>query len=76
MMLNAPLQSYLERKFWSVKCRYSWPVSLRQPPRKQRQLLVGGRVSAVAKGVSAATQAVAADVVVDVVVVQAVGAVA
>lgn len=75
-MLNVPLRSYLERKFWSAKCRCSWPVSQRQLPRKQRRLPVGGRASAVAKVVAAATQAVDVAVVVVVVVVQVVEAVA
>lgn len=76
MMLNVLLQSSLERKSWIAKCQCSWPVSQRQLPRKQKRLLVGGRVLAVAKVVGAATQAVVADAAVVVVVVQVAGAVA
>lgn len=76
MMLNAPLASYLERKFWSAKCPCSWPASQRQLPRKQRPLRVGGRALAVAKAVAAATQDVVAVADVVVVAVEVGGAVA
>jgi hypothetical protein len=50
-MPRRPLQSSLARRSKSGRCLSSLLESPRPPPRRQRPLLVAGKVSAVAKAV-------------------------